>query len=125
MVLVVGDFLAGGLAEGLSTAFAENPHVRVVDRTNGSSGLARDDFYDWPARIGELIDAEKPAAVVVMLGANDRQQMQRRRQPANRCAPKTGSRTILSAHQAMAKAVAQQEGAVSSGSACRHSNRRR
>ncbi len=74
-VLVIGDFLGSGLAEGLSTAFVENPHVKVIDRTNGSSGFVRDDFYDWPARVGALIDAENPAAIVIMLGANDRQQM--------------------------------------------------
>ena len=74
-VLVVGDFLAGGLAEGLSTAYAENADVVVVDRANGSSGLVRDDHYDWPANIAALIEAEKPAAVVVMIGSNDRQQM--------------------------------------------------
>jgi hypothetical protein len=75
VVLVVGDFLAGGLAEGLATAFVENPDVRVVDRSNGSSGFVRQDFYDWADRIGELITAERPAAVVFMIGANDRQQM--------------------------------------------------
>ena len=75
VVMVVGDFMGSGLAEGLVTAYVDNPNVNVIDRTNGSSGFVRDDFYDWPARIGELIDAEKPAAVVIMLGANDRQQM--------------------------------------------------
>jgi hypothetical protein len=74
-VLVVGDFMAAGLAEGLNTAFAENPGVRIVVRSNGSSGFVRDDFYNWPEQIKSLIEAEKPAAVVVMLGSNDRQQM--------------------------------------------------
>lgn len=74
-VLVVGDFLSGGLAEGLEDVYAENPRIRIVDRSNGSSGFVRDDFFDWPTEIGPLIEAEKPAAVVVMLGSNDRQQM--------------------------------------------------
>jgi uncharacterized protein len=34
-----------------------------------------DDFYNWPNEIGGLIDANKAAAVVVMIGGNDRQQM--------------------------------------------------
>jgi uncharacterized protein len=75
VVLVVGDFMASGLAEGLDTAFAENPGVRIVVRANGSSGFVRDDFYNWPEQIKSLIETEKPAAVVVMLGSNDRQQM--------------------------------------------------
>jgi hypothetical protein len=74
-VLVVGDFMAGGLAEGLDAAFAENPGVRIVVRSNGSSGFVRDDVYNWPEKIRSLIEAEKPAAVVVMLGSNDRQSM--------------------------------------------------
>lgn len=75
VVLVVGDFLAGGLAEGLASVFAADPGVRVVDRSNGSSGFVRDDHFDWPRQIGAILDAEKPAAAVVMMGSNDRQQM--------------------------------------------------
>lgn len=75
VVLVVGDFLASGLAESLAAVFEQSSGVRVVDRTNGSSGFVRDDFYNWPAEIGPLLEAEKPAAVVVMIGSNDRQQI--------------------------------------------------
>ena len=75
VVLVVGDFLAGGVAEGLSDMFDQDADIRVVNRANGSSGIVRDDFFNWPAEIGGILDADKPAAVVVMLGSNDRQQM--------------------------------------------------
>ena len=75
VVLVIGDFLGSGLAEGLVTAFTQNPNVRVVDRTSGSSGFVREDFHNWPEKVDELITAERPAAIVVMIGANDRQQM--------------------------------------------------
>lgn len=75
VVLVVGDFLASGLAEGLESAYLAVPGVRVVARASGSSGIVRDDHYDWPAEIGPIIEAEKPAVVVIMLGANDRQEM--------------------------------------------------
>lgn len=74
-VLVVGDFMGSGLAEGLSVAFAQNPEIKVIDRTKGSSGFAREDYYDWPKEIKPLIEADKPAAIVVMLGSNDRQQI--------------------------------------------------
>lgn len=75
VVLVVGDFMASGLADGLTTVFAENPAVRVVDRSNGSSGFVRDDYYNWPGQIGPILEAEKPAVVLIMMGSNDRQQM--------------------------------------------------
>ncbi|GGA98526.1 hypothetical protein GCM10011491_28490 [Brucella endophytica] len=74
-VLVVGDFIGSGLAEGLAEAFAETPDIRVASRTNGSSGFVRTDHYDWGTNIKTLLEEEKPAAVVVMIGANDRQPM--------------------------------------------------
>ena len=74
-ILVVGDFLAGGLGDELSTAFEESPGVVVAERSNGSSGLVRQDYYNWPEQLPTLIDEVKPALVVVMIGANDRQQM--------------------------------------------------
>ena len=86
VVLVVGDFMASGLADGLATVFAENPAVRVVDRSNGSSGLVRNDYYDWPGEIGAIMETEKPAVVLVMMGSNDRQQM---KVGESRAAPRT------------------------------------
>ncbi|MER8673646.1 DUF459 domain-containing protein [Mesorhizobium sp. M0037] len=75
VVLVIGDFMANGLAEGLETAFADNANIRIVERANGSSGFVRDDVYNWPEQVKSLVESERPAAVVVMLGSNDRQQM--------------------------------------------------
>ncbi|MGJ0208609.1 DUF459 domain-containing protein [Ochrobactrum sp. BD67] len=72
-ILVVGDFIGDGLAEGLGVAFASDPDLRVVSRINGSSGFVRNDHFDWPDNIGKILDEEKPAAVVVMIGSNDRQ----------------------------------------------------
>lgn len=75
IILVVGDFLADGLAEGLVTAYAQSPGIRIVSSTSGSSGLVRDDYYDWPAAIGPIIEEQKPSLVIVMVGSNDRQQL--------------------------------------------------
>jgi len=73
VVLVIGDFIGGGLADGLEEALAQNPNIRIANRVNGSSGFVRTDYYDWPSKIKAILDEEKPAAVVVMIGANDRQ----------------------------------------------------
>jgi hypothetical protein len=72
-VIVVGDFMAKALAKGLGEAFAENAGIVVIDASNGSSGLVRDDFYDWNARLPEIAGTENAELVVVMIGANDRQ----------------------------------------------------
>jgi len=74
-VLVVGDFIGGGLGEGLAEAFEATPGIVVERRTNGSSGVVRDDYYDWPANLPGLIAETDPAVIVVSMGANDRQQM--------------------------------------------------
>jgi len=75
VVLVIGDFVAAATAEGLDAVFADNPRVRIVDRSSGSSGFVRPDHFDWPGGIAELVAKEKAAAVVFVVGANDRQQM--------------------------------------------------
>jgi uncharacterized protein len=74
-ILVVGDFLASGTAAGLTATFEQSPGVVVIDAANGSSGLVRDDFYNWPNEVGTLITLQQPSIVVVMIGANDRQQL--------------------------------------------------
>ncbi len=74
-VLVIGDFMAGGLAEGLSTTFETEASVRIIDKSEGSSGFVRDDVYNWPQNTAGLISETKPNVVVVMIGTNDRQQM--------------------------------------------------
>ncbi|MEM9999374.1 MAG: DUF459 domain-containing protein [Pseudomonadota bacterium] len=74
-VLVVGDFVADGMAKGLAEAFVEVETVAVIRKTSGSSGFVRDDFYDWPAQIGAIIEEENPDIVVMQIGSNDRQAM--------------------------------------------------
>ncbi|KAA0972528.1 DUF459 domain-containing protein [Aureimonas fodinaquatilis] len=72
-ILVVGDFMASSLARGLTDSFASNAHAVVIGKANGSSGLVRDDFYDWNDALPKLIESEKPDLITIMLGGNDRQ----------------------------------------------------
>jgi hypothetical protein len=74
-ILVVGDFLAGGLAWGLDQEFADEPKLAVVDKSKDLSGLVRDDYFDWNKSLPEILNGEKPDLVVILIGANDRQQM--------------------------------------------------
>src|SRR5690606_30165561 len=75
-LLVIGDFMAASLARGLVTTYASEPRLVVVDRTNGSSGIVRTDFYDWIAELPAILAAVEPDFVVLMIGTNDRQDMQ-------------------------------------------------
>jgi hypothetical protein len=74
-VLVVGDFMAGGIGGELEQTFAESPGVAISERSEISSGLVREDHYNWQQQLPAMLDEVKPAVVIVMLGANDRQQM--------------------------------------------------
>ncbi len=74
-VLVIGDFIAMGLGDGLKEAFAEAPDIAVETRANSASGLVRDDYYNWPEKLAVALDEVKPNAIVIAIGANDRQQM--------------------------------------------------
>ena len=51
-------------------------NVVVIDASSGSSGLVRDDYFNWPGKVAEIVTEQKPDAVLVMIGGNDRQTMQ-------------------------------------------------
>lgn len=74
-VLVMGDFMADQLYDGLVRQFASNPGIVLVNASVALSGMVRDDVRDWPGTIDALIDAEKPIVVVALVGMNDRQQI--------------------------------------------------
>ncbi|MEM1378452.1 MAG: DUF459 domain-containing protein [Pseudomonadota bacterium] len=74
-ILIVGDFVADGMGQGLEDAFADSENVLVIRRASGSSGFVRDDFYNWSSEIGPLIEETNPDIVVMQIGSNDRQVM--------------------------------------------------
>ncbi|AQS41342.1 MAG: Hypothetical protein BHV28_06390 [Candidatus Tokpelaia hoelldobleri] len=74
-IVIVGDFVAGALADGLTDMYKDNPEMNVISRTEGSSGLVRDDYYNWPIKISDIIARDKPDVIVLVIGANDRQSM--------------------------------------------------
>jgi uncharacterized protein len=75
-VLVIGDQLADWLGYGLEEALADTPQIGIARRIKPYSGLVRyeqrADSPDWSQAVKEMLAAEKPAAIVVMLGTNDR-----------------------------------------------------
>jgi hypothetical protein len=75
-VLVLGDAMADWLAYGLEDAYAEQPDMGVIRRHKTVSGLIKyqqkGDPADWPAAAKGILATEKPDAIVVMLGLDDR-----------------------------------------------------
>jgi uncharacterized protein len=75
-IVVVGDQLADWLGYGLEETFADTPEVGIVRKIKPYAGLvryeARFDAPDWSQAIKDVLATEKPSAIVVMLGINDR-----------------------------------------------------
>jgi hypothetical protein len=73
-IAVLGDALAGPLAQGLADSFMQDmPEVAIIKKAKGSSSLIRDDGVDWVKAAEELLNTEKVTIGVVMLGVNERQ----------------------------------------------------
>ena len=72
----MGDANADWLAYGLEDAYSDKPEIGIVRKHRTDSGLisydARRDT-DWPQVAREIIAAEKPKVIVMMIGNNDRQ----------------------------------------------------
>src|SRR4051794_13690106 len=75
-VLVLGDAMADWLGYGLEDAYAEQPDMGVIRKHKTVSGLIKyqpkGEPADWAAAARGILAAEKPDAIVVMLGINDR-----------------------------------------------------
>ena len=91
-VLVIGDSLGEWLAYGLESVFAETPQIGVVRRIKPDLSLVRDDARldapAWTQAIKDLLPPnEKPNAIVVMLGVNDRAPLRERAPAAKESTP--------------------------------------
>ncbi len=75
-VLVLGDAMADWLGYGLEDAYSEQPDMGVIRKHKTISGLIkyqpRGEPADWTAAAKAILATEKPDAIVVMLGLNDR-----------------------------------------------------
>jgi uncharacterized protein len=75
-VIVVGDSMADWLGYGLDEKYADQPEFGVERKIRATSGLvrydAKNEALDWPQAVKDTLSNEKPNAIVVMLGLNDR-----------------------------------------------------
>ncbi|MEZ5668081.1 MAG: DUF459 domain-containing protein [Alphaproteobacteria bacterium] len=70
---VFGDSLADGIWAGLYRTLQRNERFEVARHTEVSSGLARPDFFDWEAELGDVLASETIDVAVVCFGLNDNQ----------------------------------------------------
>jgi hypothetical protein len=75
-VWVAGDSISQGVGTALDSLGAHDHLLVVTSAGRISTGLARPDYYDWPAAIQLMMTARPPEAIVLAFGANDAQDMQ-------------------------------------------------
>lgn len=83
-ILVLGDSMADWLGYGLEEQLAETPEIGIVRKHRAFSGLIRYEQKsdaEWPKVARELIAAEKPQAVIVLMGLQDRQDIREKAPP--------------------------------------------
>ncbi len=103
-VVVVGDSMADWLGYGLDENYADQPEIGVERKIRATSGLvrydAKNEALDWPQAAKEALSNEKPNAIVVMLGLNDRLPLHEKAQAQ----PKPNGETAQGANQSTDKA---------------------
>jgi hypothetical protein len=75
VVSVVGDSMAQPIGEFLTAEQTDGQPYSVSYEFKISSGLARPDYFNWPARLGDLVATSKPEALVMVFGGNDTQEL--------------------------------------------------
>jgi hypothetical protein len=120
-VLVLGDAMADWLAYGLEDAYAEQPDMGVIRKHKTVSGLIKyqpkGEPADWAAAARGILATEKPDAIVVMLGLNDRVALRepapdKSDKPADKKGDKKDSRAKPDAKPADGKPGAKPDGAT-------------
>jgi hypothetical protein len=86
-VLVLGDSMADWLGYGLELAYQDSPDMAVTRRVRTWSSLIYNDAkrelrnknnVDWPQFAKEILAAEQPKFIVMMIGLSDRQPIRER-----------------------------------------------
>jgi uncharacterized protein len=101
---VLGDAMADWLAYGLEIAYADSREIGIVRQARTNSGLIRaqvhndPEYPDWPQAAREVIAAQHPKFVVMMVGVNDRKRIREQvapPQPVAKLAPEPADKAAL------------------------------
>jgi len=72
-VVILGDSLGDGLWAGLYRELKADGRFNIIKHSKVSTGFVRRDYYDWNARVEQVLDEEQVDIAVIMIGTNDRQ----------------------------------------------------
>lgn len=74
-IAVIGDSIARHYCRGLKRHLARDDRFRIECWVHPSSGLTRDDFLDWDAKLADYLARDPVDVAIVSMGANDAQRM--------------------------------------------------
>lgn len=73
-ILIIGDSMVNeGLGPVLQKTLHNQNKFKVIREGHYSTGLSRQDYFNWPERLSYLINKHHPKLIIVCLGANDAQ----------------------------------------------------
>jgi len=73
-VFLAGDSQMEFLSQAISTEGGSR-NLQIDVEFHISTGLARPDYFNWPAELAAVLDKSDPEAVILFMGANDHQDM--------------------------------------------------
>jgi hypothetical protein len=73
VAVLAGDSVMGEIAFGMQRWAAKAHSWTIVDAHKVSSGLSNTGYYNWPVTFHNLLEAHHPKVVLMMVGANDAQ----------------------------------------------------
>jgi hypothetical protein len=103
-IMVLADAMADWLAYGLEIAYADSRGIGIVRQARTNSGPIRaqvhndPEYPDWPQAAREVIAAQHPKFVVMMVGVNDRKQIRKQVAPPHpvaKLAPEPADKAAL------------------------------
>lgn len=74
-IMLVGDSIGNNLGYGMLGQLNTSGGLKFSLKAKASTGLSNSWFYNWPNNLSTFLKAEKPNLVIVLIGANDRQNM--------------------------------------------------
>ncbi|MGD0594461.1 MAG: DUF459 domain-containing protein [Acidimicrobiales bacterium] len=74
-IVDIGDSIGEDLGFGLGDLFSGDHSVHLLQEGIEDTGLVQQNYYNWPGHLQLDLDKYHPGAVIVMMGANDDQNM--------------------------------------------------
>ncbi|MCY4137193.1 MAG: DUF459 domain-containing protein [Rhodobacteraceae bacterium] len=74
-IAIIGDSMARSYCRGLQHQTRELESVDILCWVHPSSGLTRNDYYDWAEALNGNLTQTAPDAAIVSMGANDAQRL--------------------------------------------------